>query len=69
MTRGPEFFMMESLYLQEPTMIAAPTSQTPAPELPRWMVATLETTGWAIYLGALGVLGSFGLVVCRALLY
>ncbi|MES2423496.1 MAG: hypothetical protein V4562_03645 [Pseudomonadota bacterium] len=40
----------------------------PAPELPRWMVKTLETTGWAIYIGALGVLGSFGLVVCRALL-
>ena len=40
----------------------------PAPELPRWMVKALETTGWAIYLGSLGVLGSFGLVVCRALL-
>jgi hypothetical protein len=41
---------------------------TPAPELPGWMVKTLETTGWAIYIGALGVLGSFGLIVCRALL-
>jgi len=36
-------------------------------ELPQWLVATLQTAGWAVYLGALAVLGSFGVVAGLAL--
>lgn len=36
-------------------------------ELPHWLVATLQTAGWAVYLGALAVLGSFALVAGLAL--
>lgn len=36
-------------------------------DLPHWLVATLQTAGWAVYLGALTVLGSFGVVAGLAL--
>jgi hypothetical protein len=36
-------------------------------DLPDWLVATLQTAGWAVYLGALTVLGSFGVVAGLAL--
>lgn len=36
-------------------------------ELPHWFVTTLQTAGWAVYLGALAVLGSFGVVAGLAL--
>lgn len=36
-------------------------------ELPNWLVATLRTAGWAVYVGALAVLGSFAMVAGLAL--
>ncbi len=36
-------------------------------DLPHWLVSTLQTAGWVVYLGALAVLGSFAMVAGLAL--
>lgn len=36
-------------------------------DLPQWLVRTLQTAGWALYIGSLAVLGSFAMVAGLAL--